>query len=421
MSLRRNRRTYLSLALALAMACAVALLSPLAGARAASVNQVPNPSLERRAGAKPHGWQQIASGSNARTFRHLYGGAADGKRFVRTTVTKRRSGYAGWSFAPVAVRGGSSYTYGDRYRSNTRTALRAKYINASGRVTYRTFAAAPPTKGWQRAGLTFNIPRGTVRMSIERLLTSRGVLDVDATQLRLRSAAPATKAPAPQPKATTPANRSGGLVSITFDDGVTNQYTDARPVLAANGFPATFYLISDYMGSGPYMSVAQAKQLQAAGHEIGSHSATHANLTQLSSAQLSRELAGSKKTLEASFGTIRSLAYPYGATNDAVAAQAAATYQTARTTNGGLNRRGSINRSNLTMKYVLSDTTAATVSSWMKEAADAGAWTILVYHGVTEGGDSYSVTPAQFRNHMAAVKTSRLPVRTVSAAYAAVS
>jgi peptidoglycan/xylan/chitin deacetylase (PgdA/CDA1 family) len=211
------------------------------------------------------------------------------------------------------------------------------------------------------------------------------------------------------------------LVSVTFDDGQVNQYDNARPVLAANGIPATFYLISAYLGSGAYMSAAQARTLQAAGHEIGSHSATHANLTTLSGDRLTAELAGSKTTLEASFGPIRSLAYPFGAYNDAVAAAAAQVYQTARTTDGGVNVPGSVDRARLRMRYVTSGTDAATVAGWMSEAANAGAWTILVYHGVDTTGGDYSVTPAQFAAHMAAVKASGLRTLTVSDAYAAVS
>lgn len=102
-------------------------------------------------------------------------------------------------------------------------------------------------------------------------------------------------------------------------------------------------------------------------------------------------------------------------------AQAAQIYQTARTTDGGLNVRGSIDRPRLRMKYVTNTTTASTVAGWMSEAAKANAWTILVYHGVGEGGDEYSVTPSQFAGQMAAVKASGLRTVTVSDGYAAVS
>jgi peptidoglycan/xylan/chitin deacetylase (PgdA/CDA1 family) len=200
-----------------------------------------------------------------------------------------------------------------------------------------------------------------------------------------------------------------------------SQYDNARPVLAQNGIPATYYLVSGLLNASGYMSAAQARQLQGAGSELGSHSATHANLTQISGDQLTNELAGSKSALEAQFGPIRSLAYPFGAYNSAVVAEATRIYETARTTDGGVNLRGAINRGQLTMRYVTNTTYAATVAGWMTEAANAGGWTILVYHGVAEGGDTYSVTPSQFASHMAAVKNSGLRTVTVSAGYDAMT
>lgn len=420
-SAARRRRGRIVTATAVSLACVAALVVPGLAARAAASNLVVNPSAERAAGIKPAGWLQIARGSNARQFRYLYNGAADGRRFVRTVVSSRRTGYAGWSFAPVKVVGGASYTYGDSYRSNTRTVLRARYVDASGRVTYRNFSVAPATRGWTSAGITFTIPRGTVRMSMERLLTSTGLLDVDDALLRRRSTPKVTPRPAPS-KTTPPAPRpTAGIVSITFDDGFANMHSNARPVLKANGFPATFYLVANYVGAPSYMTVAQVKALQGDGHEIGGHSATHADLTTLSGAAFEQEIAGSKATLEADFGTVKSLAYPYGAYNASVKARAGQLYQTARTTEGGVNVKGSIDRTGLRMRYVTESTDAATVASWMQEGAASGTWTILLYHAVAENAGLYAVTPAQFASHMTAVKNSGLRTMTVSQAYAAMS
>ena len=73
--------------------------------------------------------------------------------------------------------------------------------------------------------------------------------------------------------------------------------------------------------------------------------------------------------------------------NAAVAAEAGKYYTTARTTDGGFNTRGAINRTALTMHYVLQGTDAATVAGWVEQAKNSGSWVILVYHGVTEGGE----------------------------------
>ncbi|MBK8078422.1 MAG: polysaccharide deacetylase family protein [Kineosporiaceae bacterium] len=409
-------------------------LLPSTAAQAATVrNLAPNPSVETRSGTRPSSWVQVTSGSNRRVFTYRSGGAHAGRRYVRTTVTQRTSGVAGWAFAPVAVRSGASYSYRDYYRGSA-SVLRARMTTTKGSVLYRTFPASAASRGWRAGGVTFTLPRGVTRLSMERVLTTTGTLDLDDVRLTLRSLPatpkPPAPAPAPAPEPTTPAPApttpapvpaTNGMVSITFDDGLTSQYDNAAPVLASHGLPATFYLISSNVGAGGYMSVSQAAALQGRGHELGSHSATHANLPSLSPSALTAELAGSKTALEANFGTIRSLAYPFGAYNTAVAAEAGKYYTTARTTDGGFNTRGAINRTALTMHYVLQGTDAATVAGWVEQAKNSGSWVILVYHGVAEGGDQYSVTPAAFAAQMAAVKASGIRAATVSAAYDAMS
>jgi len=202
---------------------------------------------------------------------------------------------------------------------------------------------------------------------------------------------------------------------MTFDDGLESQYTSAFPVLQQDGLPGTFYLVSSIVNSGSnYLNTAQGKQLQAAGEELGSHTVTHRNLTTLSPAEVTAELANSKATLESLFGPIHSLAYPYGAVNAAVAAEAAKYYASARTTTGGVNVRGSYDPLQLRMRYVTSDVTAATVAGWMQEAKQAGGWTILVYHGIAYDSDITTVTPENFAAQAAAVKASGVRAVTVS-------
>ena len=64
------------------------------------------------------------------------------------------------------------------------------------------------------------------------------------------------------------------VVSLTFDDGLLNQYQLA-PLLAAQGVPATFYVNSGEINTGGTMSWDQTRELAAAGHEIGGHTLNH--------------------------------------------------------------------------------------------------------------------------------------------------
>jgi peptidoglycan/xylan/chitin deacetylase (PgdA/CDA1 family) len=84
-------------------------------------------------------------------------------------------------------------------------------------------------------------------------------------------------------------------------------------------------------------------RLASDGHELGSHSATHAILLRGCAPDLAAELAGSKRTLETRLGvSVRSFCYPSGLYDEAsLAAVAAAGYENATTTRAGVNRASS--------------------------------------------------------------------------------
>jgi peptidoglycan/xylan/chitin deacetylase (PgdA/CDA1 family) len=89
------------------------------------------------------------------------------------------------------------------------------------------------------------------------------------------------------------------------------------------------------------MDFAQLKALVADGHEVGSHSMTHALLKSELRPDFELETAGSRRLLEAELGApVRSFCYPDGAHDEAaVAAVRAAGYAAAVTTQPGTNRR----------------------------------------------------------------------------------
>jgi peptidoglycan/xylan/chitin deacetylase (PgdA/CDA1 family) len=107
-------------------------------------------------------------------------------------------------------------------------------------------------------------------------------------------------------------------VLITFDDGYRNVFANAAPVLQSLGLRATAYVISDRISNGDpsFLTWGRLRALEARGVEIGSHTATHADLTALSSEQALRELVRSRRRLEKKLGhPVRWLAYPFGAHN----------------------------------------------------------------------------------------------------------
>lgn len=106
-----------------------------------------------------------------------------------------------------------------------------------------------------------------------------------------------------------------------------------------------------------FMTVTQMKDLIARGHEIGSHSHSHALLPQCTADELRAEIAGSKLKLENALGSpITTFCYPNGSTDErSVALVREAGYRAAVTTQWGSNARGAglytLQRFNMNAKH----------------------------------------------------------------------
>ena len=143
-------------------------------------------------------------------------------------------------------------------------------------------------------------------------------------------------------------------VHVTFDDGFTGVLEHAAPVLAGLSIPATLYAVSGRLGLSndwmarrgfperPLMTAAQLRELESAGFVIGSHTHSHARLTEIGAARVAQEVGASRRELEDALGkAVQHFAYPYGLHDEAVrAAVVEAGYASACSTVSGFNRRG---------------------------------------------------------------------------------
>ena len=213
-----------------------------------------------------------------------------------------------------------------------------------------------------------------------------------------------------------------GMASITFDDGTIGQYTYARPLLVQRSLPATFFIISDALGwTGTNMNATQVRQLVADGDEIGNHTRDHTNLATLSASQVSAEFTDSQTVIANQIGvTPTTCAYPYGSHNSTVDSVAGNFFRGCRETGGGLNTSGSLRPYALTNYYVGQTTTAADIRNAAEQAKAQNAWVIFTYHGVDPSGTgSEDVTPTNLAAQLDALRSTGIPVVTVSAALSA--
>jgi peptidoglycan/xylan/chitin deacetylase (PgdA/CDA1 family) len=102
-------------------------------------------------------------------------------------------------------------------------------------------------------------------------------------------------------------------IVITFDDGYADNLLTALPILEKYGMKATVFIIAGSVGQPDYLNWDQATELLRRGVEIGSHTVSHAALSQVTDAQKQEEIVKSKVLLEGQLGKpVEFLAYPFG-------------------------------------------------------------------------------------------------------------
>lgn len=188
---------------------------------------------------------------------------------------------------------------------------------------------APPPRGTPLRGLIVDPTSFAWQMRMLRLLGYQG--------LSMRDLEPYLKG-----------EKQGRVVGITFDDGYQNNLLNALPVLKKNGFTATCYGVSSMIGGTnrwdhgivaqkPLMTIEDWQTWRDAGMDVGSHTRTHADLSQISADEAREQIAGSKKELEEMLGCeARHFCYPYGRFGNEHRAMAKeAGYVTATTTRRG--------------------------------------------------------------------------------------
>lgn len=373
----------------------------------AGPNLIPNPSLETAASATaPATWISSNWGTNTATFSYL-GTGHTGSHSVKTQITSYTNGAANWYYPDVPVTAGKTYKYENWYQSNVDTEVDAQVTMADGTVQYFWLGTVLANTNWTKYTGTFTVPAGAKSMAIYQILAKTGYIVSDDYSL-------AEYTP-------TPFNQ--GLVSVTFDDGWANQYTNAFPVIKQYSIPSTFYLISGEVNDAPdYMSATQIKNLFAAGNEIGSHSVTHSDMTTLSQAQITNEFSQSQTTLQNLIGVpVKNFAYPYGAYNAATVAAGQQYYQSQRTVSAGYNTKDSFNITGLKIYEVDSNISQAQVQGWIQGAIAQKSWLILVYHEVAtspvDPSDAlYTTQPSDFAAEMAYLKNSGVKTVTVQQA-----
>lgn len=196
--------------------------------------------------------------------------------------------------------------------------------------------------------------------------------------------------------------------SLTFDDGTYDQFAHAMPILEEKGVKGTFYLAARLIEEGLWddrgtmrkmMSWEDAALLASNGHEIGSHSLNHIDLTR-EGTDLNIELEQSRSLIEGKIPgvTVETFCWPHWRETPEALKTASQYYLSARSGNGVisyyLNRKGGIpadppqNMFQVNALGLLDSHSREEWSSVMDEVYNRGSWFVSSYHGVDrEGAD----------------------------------
>jgi peptidoglycan/xylan/chitin deacetylase (PgdA/CDA1 family) len=179
------------------------------------------------------------------------------------------------------------------------------------------------------------------------------------------------------------------LVSLTFDNGTAGQYTlGYQQALAPAGVKATFYVSSGTVGQGPgFMTWGQLSDMASNGQDIGGKTVDGGNLMPLSPSQQTAEICNDRQALISHGLAPSTFAYPEGAYNAAIQAEAQSCgYGNARTADSIVSGPDSVNPESVPPRswlgigsYAPSQLTLANMEAVVTEASAAGGgWVPIV-------------------------------------------
>jgi peptidoglycan/xylan/chitin deacetylase (PgdA/CDA1 family) len=390
--------------------------------QAISGNLIPNSALAVSSvtSTGPTSWHSSFSGTNQSSFATVAGPNA-GSLALQTKILNYTNGDAKWYFDPINVTPGDKYTFKDSYVSDVPSFVTVQFGMASGTYSFIDVVNPPVAANWSTATGNITVPSGAKNMTVFHLIKQVGSLSVSGLSLVKGSATGTTPLTIVSGTSTavTPDLSAGlskeGMVTLTFDDGFESQYQNAKPMLDAAGYKATFYVVSGFVNTPDYMTSEEVQNLDKDGMEIGAHTRTHSDLVALTADQLQAEIAGSKADLESLLSKpITTFDYPFGTyDNQVVQAVKDAGFTGARSVNAGFNTKNS-DKFLLNDQHLENTVTVAQAQQWIDQAIANKTWLIMEIHDQNANGDQWSNSPATMQGIINYLKQKDVKVVTLN-------
>lgn len=186
-------------------------------------------------------------------------------------------------------------------------------------------------------------------------------------------------------------------ISYTYDDGLEEHYTLVFPEMEKVGFKGTFWIWGKGIGNvpeqqgKPRMTWAQMKEMAGKGHEISSHSWSHADLKKIGLKEVQIEVDRNDSIIQAEIGERPlTFCYPFNSYNEDVLRIASKDRIATRTKQYAIGGEKS-------------KSTVESLDKWVKELVIAGEWGVTMIHGISVGYDAFT-SPDILWEHFKRVK-----------------
>jgi len=208
------------------------------------------------------------------------------------------------------------------------------------------------------------------------------------------------------------------LVSFTFDDCPKSVLKSGLPLLEREGWLGTLYISMGRCGItnhlGLHMNRNDVKAAHKSGHEIGDHTFSHADATEISLEDFQADIDENQKRL-AKLGVppSQTFAYPYGQITESVKRAMGDRFKGARgITSRPHNRMVDLNQINSNRLYAGKEFDA--LMAQISRMKDNPGWLTIFTHDVQDKPSRFGCTPAQIESVINAVKDIGADVMTVA-------
>jgi oligosaccharide reducing-end xylanase len=187
-------------------------------------------------------------------------------------------------------------------------------------------------------------------------------------------------------------------ITYTFDDGCPNQFTKAIPMLNEFGFGGTFFTVTSW---SPNWSALQNAVLQ--GHEVGSHTVTHADLSTLDKNAQNAELENSANAIYSHIEGLHglTLAYPY--CRPSLDSLTRLYYFAARHCQGNIESSTPVDLMNIS-SLICGELGSVNSSVVFQQKADTASsshgWCVYLIHGIDGDGGYSNLASATLRESL---------------------